>query len=1512
MRGDPDEFRCALFRSRQLQRQQQQAWLQQAFAGWDWASFARKARENRAAHRSKQRRGRLAALALAVWYGRVAQVRRRRRLGVVFAARHLDRTTGAVLAAWLRLVQLQRKCAKAIGRFVTSTLATCVAAWASALRQRKGSLVRISQGMQKIERRASLRGFSGWHALVITRRKLCRLSETVARLRDSRDAIKVQQNFAAWRALAVLMRQLRGDSCETSRTLRLLLQQSYLPVFAAWRKQVRLDRRLNSSCLDESCASADVFTDPPPDAMSKRLMGQRLVEQWHLVTRRLMQDGVGTSTEQNAAGDEVCTFYFAWREVHEIASTRRLRECQVRTKKAARQQSAAVRTWRRRLCLIQKLRWIHHAIYTQSGLCSLRLAFADWRYTARLHATETAASGLCYRRRNRETFKTLCRWAVAKVARRRAKRVAAVVLRKRRALWLLSAFGAFVWAALPCPAEARKVAKHVQHCQQRLCSKVFWYWSVFTGEMLHLGQMYGNIELRARAQTLQSCLALWAQFALITQPKLPLREEPLGELIGSRAPYQSRAPYHRKLPVPTTPQKPRLAPAPRPAAATRQAHTVREEEAKIQRGAFAEAKEDHGSNESLAQHASCAMIEPELVRYFPHGSVALCALRRYHRDRVIRLSSYAIHDMERKQKAVLQSWSAQVFGANVLSRRLAKHAVGKRRSLLLRSVLLWGSASYVETFRRRVILRSVEKLLRRQLADVIGAWHGQITREKCLVICLQGFVKKSKSRVLTSWRWVIDFKAWRQTAIMFCLRRHDHVLANAILVAWEEEKGDRSVVSRSSRVEFPRAIVSFLSLSLVSNRLLFWQIRHINGKTRRVKLYFAMGWWHQFTQEMRFERMARTCDAKARPVFLSALVRRYHHMDTLTGVVRPRSLAYFCVCAIHLKCLIAKTFGVWVQWSAAINQVSSRLARLEVVVKRRRLRNAVAAAARNWNTLCTSVRVRTCGSESPLMCQKWEILAWFVRTYSDNLQRDCFLRWTEYVDRQRRIWRQNGKKARILMGLALEGFKRARLVATLSLKERQRANGIARRCLRSAAGTMLHVWWDLAGSKRRLRYVYRKVVWRLSSIRRGTYFMLWRAYSNTRRNPTVEKLSEVHKARTSHVQLMVSQHVMFLAFEIWAGRSKSQLRLRKAGLGLFLACAAKVCFRAFRQWVARANIIKHQRRGLRRSEARLKSCLIGNNFKAWATLAKYLSRSRIDSVHQQLSAACLLSSRSRRVMAICIDAWHMFIVKVVFQRQRWEASTFRIRRGLYKHLAGLWFRIARTRQHGQVTTARSLARKSFVRLHSFVDTAVLQRLRAAEAAHCKQKKLCAHSFELWARKAKLFSYIADLASLSCKVLVNTASRPKFVTVTNLCPVRFLRAFYLRERRSFCRWRTFFVTRSGARHSYRMLVWKLRRCRMRTSFSAWRLDGWNQADLRYFHSMGLSGQPDTPSGRMPSMQFSQRSPAGVALHKAPNVTQLSRRPLPACGEPRSRETPPGLSSSRSDQDGTDRSLSGASH
>ena len=805
MRGDLGEFRCALFRSRQLQRQQQQAWLQQAFAGWDWASFARKTRENRAAYRWQQRMGRLAALALAGWYGRVAQVRRRRRLGVVFASRHLDRTTGAVLAAWLRLVQLQRKCAKAIGRFLTSTLAACLAAWASAFRQRKGSLVRISQCMQKIERRASLRCFSGWHARVITRRKLCRLSETAARLGDFRGAMEVQRHFAAWRAFAVLMRQLRGDSCETSQTLKLLLQQSYLPVFAAWRKQVRLDRRLNSSCLDESSASADVsvFSDHlPEDAMSKRLMGQRLVEQWHLVTRRLIHDGVGTSTKQNAAGDEVRTFYVAWREVHEIAATRRLRECQMRTKKATRRQSAFVRTWRRRLCWIRNLRWIHHEIYTQSGLSSLRIVFADWRYTVRLHATESAASGVCNRRRNRETFKIWCRWAVAKVAWRRAKRVAAVVLRKRRASWLLSAFGAFVWAALPCPAEAQKVAKHVQHCQQRLFSKVFWYWSVFTGEMLHLGQMYGNIELRARAQTLQSCLALWARFAFTAVPTLPLHEEPLGELLGSRAPY------HGKLPVPTTPQKPRLAPAPRPAVATRHAHTVREEEAKNQHDAFAEAKEDRGSKESLPQHASCAMIESELVHYFPHGSVALCALRRYHRDRVIRLSSYAIHDMERKRKAVLQSWSAHIFGAKVLLRRLAKHADGRRRSLLLRSVLVWGRASYVQTFRRRLILRGVQKLLRRHLAAVIGVWRGQTAREKCLVICLQGFVKKSKSRVVTSWRWVIDFKAWRQTAIMFCLRRHDHVLANAILVAWEEEKGDRSVVSRSSRVEFPRVRVS--------------------------------------------------------------------------------------------------------------------------------------------------------------------------------------------------------------------------------------------------------------------------------------------------------------------------------------------------------------------------------------------------------------------------------------------------------------------------------------------------------------------------------------------------------------------------------------------------------------------------------------------------------------------------------------------------------------------------------
>ena len=59
---------------------------------------------------------------------------------------------------------------------------------------------------------------------------------------------------------------------------------------------------------------------------------------------------------------------------------------------------------------------------------------------------------------------------------------------------------------------------------------------------------------------------------------------------------------------------------------------------------------------------------------------------------------------------------------------------------------------------------------------------------------------------------------------------------------------------------------------------------------------------------------------------------------------------------------------------------------------------------------------------------------------------------------------------------------------------------------------------------------------------------------------------------------------------------------------------------------------------------------------------------------------------------------------------------------------------------------------------------------------------------MWTRKANVYAHISDLASLSCRVLVNWPNAPQYVAVTNLDPARFLRACYKRERECFLKLR----------------------------------------------------------------------------------------------------------------------------
>lgn len=114
---DPDAIRCTVFRSRALQRQQQQSWIEKAFVGWDCMFSARKTRQRVTTRCSQQRNRRTAAATLVEWRTAASKVQRRRRLEVIFATRSVDSITETVLTAWHHLVTLRRKCAKLMYKF---------------------------------------------------------------------------------------------------------------------------------------------------------------------------------------------------------------------------------------------------------------------------------------------------------------------------------------------------------------------------------------------------------------------------------------------------------------------------------------------------------------------------------------------------------------------------------------------------------------------------------------------------------------------------------------------------------------------------------------------------------------------------------------------------------------------------------------------------------------------------------------------------------------------------------------------------------------------------------------------------------------------------------------------------------------------------------------------------------------------------------------------------------------------------------------------------------------------------------------------------------------------------------------------------------------------------------------------------------------------------------------------------------------------------------------------------
>ena len=96
-----------------------------------------------------------------------------------------------------------------------------------------------------------------------------------------------------------------------------------------------------------------------------------------------------------------------------------------------------------------------------------------------------------------------------------------------------------------------------------------------------------------------------------------------------------------------------------------------------------------------------------------------------------------------------------------------------------------------------------------------------------------------------------------------------------------------------------------------------------------------------------------------------------------------------------------------------------------------------------------------------------------------------------------------------------------------------------------------------------------------------------------------------------------------------------------------------------------------------------------------------------------------------------------------------------------------------------------MLQQGFSCLQQYMQAAAVRRNRTADIVFRHSQRRCNISFAIWTRKAKIFSHISDLASLSCRILVNLSRAPHLVTVTNLDP-RCVRTFTGWFKRECCR------------------------------------------------------------------------------------------------------------------------------
>jgi len=314
------------------------------------------------------------------------------------------------------------------------------------------------------------------------------------------------------------------------------------------------------------------------------------------------------------------------------------------------------------------------------------------------------------------------------------------------------------------------------------------------------------------------------------------------------------------------------------------------------------------------------------------------------------------------------------------------------------------------------------------------------------------------------------------------------------------------------------------------------------------------------------------------------------------------------------------------------------------------------------------------------------------------------------------------------------------------------------------------------------------------------------------------------------------------------------LRLHRLGHRLALAATSHTLNFALVQWVAHFDAVRRRRRHRRNMRIRKSYSVLTSVFTAWVVMMAeswHASIAATEKTNQLCGGTGVLATRYRRLVSEHVRAWFLFVVEILSCRRAMaKERLMKVEEQCIKLVGQHWLSTAKIWRKGQSITRKALLRGSFLRLVAYVEGAVVRRRRCTDLMLQHAQARCKSALGTWARKARIFSHISDLASLSCRILVRLSRASHLVTVTNLDPVKFLRAFYAREREALRRWRNHVQASRYLLHKHALLVLRLARLSLVRAFLRW-------VDL---------------TGAEPLTEFSQRS----ALRDIEPVTELSRR------------------------------------